>query len=175
MSDFRDFAAKYEQRPSAWIEPTSDWGKGSLDLVEIPTENESNDNIMAFWRPHYALPAGKPWRASYRIRWNSMPRVTPATGRAIATRTGPSSDGKRRIFVVDFAGAGRAADGLKLDVGASTGKLSNLTLQTNPLTKGLRASFELDPSGANLVELRLRLLRADRPVTETWLYRWTAS
>ena len=62
-----------------------------------------------------------------------------------------------------------------LDAGASTGKLSNLVLQPNPLTKGVRASFELDPSGANLVELRLRLLRANRPITETWLYRWTAS
>ena len=96
-------------------------------------------------------------------------------GRATATRTGPSFDGKRRIFVVDFAGAGRTIEGLKLDVGTSTGKLSNLVLQPNLLTKGVRASFELDPSGANLAELRLRLLRANRPITETWLYRWTAS
>lgn len=175
MSDYRDFEAKYELRPSAWIEPTSDWGRGSVDLVEIPTENESNDNIVAFFRPHYVLPAGKPWHASYRIRWNATPRITPSLGRATATRTGPTIDGKRRIFVVDFAGAGRTIEGLKLDAGASAGKLSNLVLQPNPLTKGVRASFELDPSGTNLVELRLRLLRANRPITETWLYRWTAS
>jgi len=175
LSDYRDFEAKYELRPSAWIEPTSDWGKGSVDLVEIPTENETNDNIVTFWRPHFAIPAGKPWHASYRIRWNATPRITPSMGRATATRTGPSFDGRRRIFVVDFAGAGRTIEGLKLDVGASTGKLSNLVLQPNPLTKGVRASFELDPAGANLAELRLRLLRADRPITETWLYRWTAS
>lgn len=175
MSDYRDFEAKYELRPSAWIEPTSDWGKGSVDLVEIPTENETNDNVVAFFRPHYVLPANKPWHASYRIRWNATPRITPAMGRATATRTGPTYDGKRRIFVVDFAGAGRTIDGLKMDVGASTGKLTNLVMQPNPLTKGVRASFELDPAGANLVELRLRLLRANRPITETWLYRWTAS
>jgi glucans biosynthesis protein len=96
-------------------------------------------------------------------------------GRATATRSGPTYDGKRRIFVIDFAGAGRTIEGLKMDAGASTGKLSNLTMQPNPLTKGVRASFELDPGGANLVELRLRLLRANRPITETWLYRWTAS
>jgi glucans biosynthesis protein len=175
MSDYRDFEAKYELRPSAWIEPTSDWGRGSVDLVEIPTENETNDNIVAFFRPHYVLPAGKPWHASYRIRWNATPRITPAMGRATATRTGPTYDGKRRIFVVDFAGAGRTIEGLTMDAGASTGKLSNLVMQPNPLTKGVRASFELDPAGANLVELRLRLLRANRPITETWLYRWTAS
>ncbi|MDY6944111.1 MAG: glucan biosynthesis protein [Pseudomonadota bacterium] len=175
ISDYRDFEAKYELRPSAWIEPTSDWGKGSVDLVEIPTANETNDNVVAFFRPHHTLPAGKPWHASYRLRWNATPRITPTLGRATATRSGPSLDGKRRIFVVDFAGAGRNIEGLKLDVGASAGKVSNPVLQQNPLTKGVRASFELDPSGSNLVELRLRLLRANRPITETWLYRWTAS
>lgn len=175
MSDYRDFQAKYELRPSAWIEPTSEWGKGSVDLVEIPTENETNDNVIAFWRPHSVIRAGKPWHVSYRIRWNTTPRITPSMGRATATRTGPTFDGKRRVFVVDFAGAGRTIEGLKLDAGASTGKLTNLALQPNPLTKGVRASFELDPSGASLVELRLRLLRANRPITETWLYRWTAS
>ena len=51
----------------------------------------------------------------------------------------------------------------------------NLVLQPSPLTKGVRASFELDPSDADLAELRLRLMRADKPVSETWLYRWTAS
>lgn len=175
VSDYRDFEAKYELRPSAWIEPTSDWGKGSVDLVEIPTENESNDNVVTFFRPHYVLPAGKPWHVSYRVRWNATPRITPSLGRAVATRSGPTIDGKRRIFVVDFAGAGRNIEDLKLDVGASAGKLSHPMLQQNPLTKGVRASFELDPSGSNLVELRLRLLRANRPITETWLYRWTAS
>jgi len=175
VSDYRDFEAKYELRPSAWIEPTSDWGKGSVDLVEIPTENETNDNIVTFFRPHYVLPAGKPWHISYRLRWNATPRITPSLGRATATRTGPTIDGKRRIFVVDFAGAGRNIEDLKLDVGASAGKLSHPTLQQNPLTKGVRASFELDPAGSSLVELRMRLLRANRPITETWLYRWTAS
>lgn len=175
ISDYRDFEAQYELRPSAWIEPTSDWGKGSVDLVEIPTENETNDNVVTFFRPHYVLPAGKPWHVSYRVRWNATPRITPSLGRAVATRSGPTIDGKRRIFVVDFAGAGRNIEDLKLDIGASAGKLSHPTLQQNPLTKGVRASFELDPAGSNLVELRLRLLRANRPITETWLYRWTAS
>jgi glucans biosynthesis protein len=175
MSDYRDFEARYELRPSAWIEPTSDWGKGSVDLVEIPTENETNDNIVAFFRPHYPLPAGKPWHASYRMRWNTTPRITPSLGRATGTRTGPTLDGKRRVFVVDFAGVGRNIEGLKLDVGASAGKLHHLVLQPNPLTKGVRASFELDPAGSSLVELRMRLLRANRPISETWLYRWTAS
>lgn len=173
-SDYHDFEASYEKRPSAWIEPTSDWGAGSVDLIEIPTDNETNDNIVAFWRPEQALPAGQPFSGSYRIRWTAQPRITPALGRAVATRTGPSFDGKRRIFVVDFSGANTAdLQQLQMDAHASAGQLSNLVLQPNPLTKSVRASFELDPAGAEVVELRLRLLQGEAPTTETWLYRWT--
>jgi glucans biosynthesis protein len=48
-------------------------------------------------------------------------------------------------------------------------------LMSNPNMHGLRASFELDPSNKDLLELRLRIMRKEQPVTETWLYRWTAS
>ena len=182
-SDYQDLEAHYELRPSVWIEPTSQWGAGAVQLVEIPSNSETNDNVVAFWRPHDTLPAGKPWHISYRLRWTTQPKLTPAMAKASATRTGPSFDGKRRIFVIEFTGTGRAIEGLKLDAGTSAGKLSNLVLQPNPLTKGVRASFELDPGNADVVELRLRLLRSDpsgnaggdRPVSETWLYRWTAS
>ena len=84
-------------------------------------------------------------------------------------------DGKRRIFVVEFAGTGRTTDDLKIDAATSSGKLSNLVLQPNPLTKGVRASFELAPGDNDVAELRLRLLREGKPISETWLYRWTAS
>ncbi len=174
-SDYHDLEAHYEDRPSAWIEPTSRWGEGSVQLVEIPIDNEANDNIVAFWRPKHAIPAGKPWHTSYRIRWNSQLELTLALGKATATRTGPSLDGKRRIFVIEFSGIGRSLEKLKLDAGTSAGKLSNLVLQPNPLTKGARASFELDPGDAEVAELRLRVLRGNRPASETWLYRWTAS
>jgi periplasmic glucans biosynthesis protein len=39
---------------------------------------------------------------------------------------------------------------------------------------GLRASFEIDPNDADVIELRLRIMRGDRAVSETWLYRWTS-
>jgi glucans biosynthesis protein len=47
-------------------------------------------------------------------------------------------------------------------------------LKSNASVHGLRASFEIDPGDAETIELRLRVLRGDKPVTETWLYRWTA-
>lgn len=175
LSDYHDLQAHYHKRPSAWVEPTSDWGAGSVQLIEIPTDRETNDNIVAMWKPKDPIPAGKPWRTTYRIRWNEQPRLPPGVGVVTATRSGPSFDGRRRLFVVDFRGAGRNIEGLRIDVGASAGKVSNPVLQPNPLTKGIRASFELDPADAPVVELRMRVVRGERPVTETWLYRWTAT
>ena len=174
-TDYHDLEARYELRPSAWIEPTSEWGPGSVELVEIPSDRETNDNIVAFWRPKDPLPADKPWQGSYRIRWTSQPKLSPTLARAIMTRSGPSLDGRRRLFVVDFEAKATPGEDLRIDAGSSGGRLTNLVLQPNPLTKGLRASFELDPSDTNVAELRLRILKGDEPVTETWLYRWTAS
>jgi glucans biosynthesis protein len=172
--DFQDFENLYERRPSAWVEPKGDWGAGSVELVEIPSGRESNDNIVAFWRPAQPLSAGRPVQFAYRITWLPEPELPKSMGRVVATRAGASLDGRRRVFLLDFVGAGEKTDGLRLDIGASTGRISNPTLVSNVALQGLRASFEIDPNDAELIELRLRILRGDQPVTETWLYRWTA-
>ena len=39
----------YDRRPSTWVEPLGDWGKGMVQLVEIPTDDEIHDNIAAYW------------------------------------------------------------------------------------------------------------------------------
>lgn len=48
---YLDFEANYEQRPSIWVEPLENWGKGTVQLVEIPSIQEIHDNIVAFWIP----------------------------------------------------------------------------------------------------------------------------
>ena len=48
---YQDDGAFYDRRPSLWVEPRSDWGKGSIQLVELPTVDETADNIVAFWNP----------------------------------------------------------------------------------------------------------------------------
>ncbi len=172
--DFQDFDAQYERRPSAWVEPQGEWGPGSLELVEIPSGRESNDNIVAFWRPSQSLTPGHPAHFAYRIIWSAEPALPKSLGKTVATRSGASLDGKRRVFLLDFVGAGEKVDGLRLDLNASAGKISSATLMSNGALHGLRASFEVDPRDAELIELRLRIMRGDRPVTETWLYRWTS-
>ena len=117
QSDFQDFDAQYERRPSAWIEPKGDWGPGAVELVEIPSGRESNDNIVAFWRPAPAAAAG----ASGAVRLSASagapsPRCRKGLGKSVATRSGASLDGKRRVFMLDFVGAGEKIDGLRLDL-----------------------------------------------------------
>jgi periplasmic glucans biosynthesis protein len=173
--DFQDFENQYERRPSAWVEPKGDWGAGAVELVEIPSGRESNDNIVAFWRPAHGLTPNHPEHFEYRITWLAEPSSPKGMGKVFATRSGASIDGKRRVFILDFVGAGEKIDGLRLDVAASKGRISNATLTSNGSLHGLRASFEMDPNDADLIELRLRVVRGDTPVTETWLYRWTAT
>jgi periplasmic glucans biosynthesis protein len=172
--DFQDFDAQYERRPSAWVEPQGEWGAGSVELVEIPSGRETNDNIVVFWRPTQSLTPGHPAHFAYRIIWNAEPALPKSLGKTVASRSGASLDGKRRVFLLDFVGAGEKVDGLRLDLNSSAGRISNATLMSNSALHGLRASFEIDPRDAELIELRLRIMRGDRPVTETWLYRWTS-
>ena len=172
--DFEDLEDLYERRPSAWVEPKGDWGAGAVELVEIPSGRESNDNIVAFWRPTQPLTPGHPVQFAYRVTWLAEPALPKGLGMVVATRAGASLDGKRRVFVLDFIGAGEKVDGLRLDLGSSAGKVSNAALVSNRAMHGLRASFEIDPNNAELIELRLRILRGDQPVSETWLYRWTS-
>jgi periplasmic glucans biosynthesis protein len=173
--DFEDFDAQYERRPSAWVEPKGDWGPGSVELVEIPSGRESNDNIVAFWRPSQPLTPAHPAHFAYRIIWNAEPAQPKSLGKTVATRSGASLDGKRRVFLLDFVGAGEKVDGLRIDLATSAGRVSNATLMSNGTLHGLRASFEIDPRDADLIEMRLRIMRGDHPVTETWLYRWTST
>lgn len=175
QSDFQDFENQYERRPSAWVEPKGDWGPGAVELVEIPSGRESNDNVVAFWRPSRGLTAGHPAHFEYRITWLEEPNLPKGLGKVVATRSGASLDGRRRVFILDFVGAGEKIDGLHLDFGASAGKISNATLMSNSSIHGLRAAFEIDPNDAGLIELRMRVMRGNKPSTETWLYRWTAT
>jgi len=172
--DFQDLNDLYERRPSAWVEPKGDWPAGAVELVEIPSGRESNDNVVAFYRPAQPFAAGRPVQLTYRIRWLAVPPPTKGIGEVVDARAGASLDGRRRVFILDVVGAGESSEGLRVDLGASAGHLSNVQLVPNPELHGLRASFEIDPGDADLIELRLRILRGDKPVSETWLYRWTA-
>lgn len=176
LSDYEDLEAHYENRPSLWVEPIGDVGEGAVNLVEIPTKGEIHDNIVAFWRPKNKLNAKGEYGFTYRLRWcNDLPPGDLA--RIRHTRSGAASD-KSRLFILDIAGEKLktlAADAKpQLVVSADHGKVFNQNTQPAPQEGGWRAGFELSPDGAKSIELRAQLMMDGTPLSEVWVYRWTA-
>ncbi|MFP2912646.1 glucan biosynthesis protein, partial [Pyxidicoccus sp. 3LFB2] len=103
FSSYEDLEARYELRPSAWVEPVGDWGPGTVRLVELPTPNEFHDNIVAFWVPDAPLKPGTPLKAAYRLHWGAV-SPWPATASFVtATRIAAGDTAGARRFVLDFS------------------------------------------------------------------------
>jgi glucans biosynthesis protein len=174
--EFQDDDQRFERRPSLWIEPLGDWGPGNVQLLEIPSDSEVNDNILAYWRPRTPMAAGSEVAVAYRQYWCWAPPERPPLATVVTTRAGRGSTGRRRRFSVDFAGDTLGeplpAD-LKPILTASPGSIQNPKVWTYPERKVIRVSFELDPGNENACEMRLVLEAGGKPITETWLYRWT--
>jgi len=178
---FQDDVAHWEWRPSLWIEPIGDWGSGEVTLVEIPSESELNDNMVAYWRPKAPLIAGAEASFAYRQFWcwqapNRPPLAQVAVSRSGRATGGPAG-GKRRRFLVDFSGDifadPQRASEINPNLTAAPGTLSNLRTFLDKDRKSMRVVFDMDAGNDTLSELRLVLEAQGKPISETWLYRWT--
>lgn len=173
---FQDDDQRFELRPSVWMEPLGDWGPGSVQLIEIPSDNEVNDNIISYWRPRGAIAAGSETAFAYRQAWCWQTPDRPSLAYAARTRQGRGSQARRRRFVVEFA-AERFADAsflatVKPNLTATPGAINAVRLWPNPERRTLRVGFEVEAGAENLTELRLVLEAGGQPVSETWLDRW---
>ena len=173
FADYEDDEARYDQRPSLWVEPSGEWGEGHVELVEIPSEREMNDNIVAYWQPREPIAAGSSAEFSYRLRFTTEP-LDDSLARAVSTRVGRALDHEeRRSFVIDFEGGGAVPENLVTELSSSGGEVFDARGHVVTETGAYRASFELDPDREDLIELRLELHADGKPWAETWLYRWT--
>jgi glucans biosynthesis protein len=183
FSQYEDDGVFYEKRPSVWVQPKGDWGKGSIMLVEIPTRDEITDNIVAFWCPAEKPQPGKEYLVSYRLHWGpSNPFFDK--GHAFATRTGIGGVvGQKRQyfawrFVVDFKGGSLASltdkSRVQAVVVASRGRVELVSARPLLPQNGWRAMFDLVPTDDSTepVNLRLYLALDDEALTETWLYQY---
>ncbi len=173
FDDYSDIEAAYHLRPSVWVEPDEGWERGELTLVEIPTANEYNDNIVVFWKPGSGWKKGEAHSLSYTLHWSLSPPAVPDVISVAETRAGQVPGEGGRIFVVDFeTNDAPVLKGVEANVSSSAGAISNVIIKQHPETGLTRLSFELDPENAQSVELRAVLTRSGKPVTETWIYRW---
>ena len=178
LAEFGDLEANYERRPSAWVEPIGSWGKGSVHLVEIPSEEEIHDNIVAYWRPVDPYRKSATYKFSYRLVWSddiplrSEKAVVRATSSGLAN--GPPRKTGAIRYAVDFSGAvlAKKRELPEAAVSVSAGKVDAPVVQHNSATGGVRVDF-MRPEGAELVELRLELKSDGKIISETWLSRWT--
>ncbi|WP_163650441.1 glucan biosynthesis protein D [Modicisalibacter sp. 'Wilcox'] len=182
---YQDDGVYYDRRPSVWVEPRGDWGKGSVQLVEIPTLDETFDNIVAFWNPDAPVQPGQELLYAYRLYWcNTLPSQ-PELARCVATRTGLGGviGQKReyfsRRFVIDFRGGPFPFDADQ-DVNVvpviehSAGRVEITSARPLHAIDGYRAMFDLvPPETTDPINLRVYLKAGDQPLTETWLYQWT--
>ncbi|WP_066341176.1 glucan biosynthesis protein [Azohydromonas lata] len=182
---YQDDGVFYEKRPSLWVTPRAGWGKGAINLVELPTDDETNDNIVAFWNPAQPLVPGEERLFSYQLHWGAQPPALPRLAQAVATRTGLGGVvGQKRSyfsqrFAVDFAGgdfsllSGNAQ--VEPVIWASRGQVEITSARPLNALRGWRAMFDLRPMDDSVepIELRLFLRYQGRPLTETWTYQWT--
>jgi len=173
----------YDRRPTCWIEPIGTWGKGAVQLVEIPTDDEIYDNLVAFWLAEQPAKAGDALTYRYRMHWLKDEPFFPVANlaRAFATRIGRGGEpGKERPadvvkMVVEWDGEILKSIpwGVRptVEASASRGELSLQRAEPIWYTDRWRSEFDLKFDGEDPVELRCFMSLEGQPITETWLFQ----
>ncbi|MWJ27084.1 glucan biosynthesis protein D [Halomonas sp. ZH2S] len=182
FSHYLDKEAHYHRRPSQWIEPLESWGEGHVELVELPTPDETHDNIVAYWVPAEAMQAGNSRHYRYMTHTFDADLARHALAKVVRTRQGsagiPGSQEAnpvtQRRFIIDFQGdqlSGLSA-GQPVQARLEAGQSQISDLQVHRLPNGdWRASFRVD-SSHEPADIRLWLALHGRPLSETWHFTW---
>ena len=178
FSSYEDSEARYELRPSAWIEPMGSWGPGRVELVQINTPDETNDNIVAYWVPQRQPPPGDPLDLTYRLHWQGSRVVQrPPSAWVVQTRAGRGyaalADDEQQ-YIVDFVGPSLAA----LPPGANVRAVVSAPANGEILEANV---YHVDPTGAWRMMVRVKQIDVSKPtelrgflqsgadvLTETW-------
>ena len=189
FASYEDVEARYELRPSAWVEPIGDWGAGRVELLQFRTPDETHDNIAAYWVPASAPKPGSPLELSWRVHWQGQAQRLPPAAHVTQTRTGygytrVAQPKQRHKMLIDFAGpalpsaemSGDRAQNLPVPVEAvasasPNGRIVRVHAYPNPARSGWRATLEFDRVDAKqAVELRVFLRQGTNTLSETWSY-----
>ena len=181
FSHFEDLEALYHRRTAVWVQPIEGFGRGNLHLIEIPTGEETWDNVVTLWEPDHLPTATEPLRFAYKLDW--LQEHEHKLAKVIATRWGENvatpDIPDDYIFVIDFTKGtvpeGKPADWVPdLDFNLTgDAKLLDKRVMANPETGGWRAFFKLDiPSKTKLLEMTCELSSGKQPLSERWVYQW---
>ncbi len=184
---YEDIDLAYQLRPSYWIEPKSKFGDGRVELFEMPTTDESNDNIVASWVANQPLQVGTPLTYSYSITssldfdhlFDAAKTLNTFQTQARALGSAEPHSPTSRRFLVDFVGGDLAYykdDAAAIQVVASTsqGKVIRAYPQWNPYTNGFRAAIDVQLDPEQTADIRGFLRAGSKTLSETWTYPWQA-
>lgn len=173
FSDYQDLEANYHTRPSIWVQPLNDWGEGHIELVEIPSDSEANDNIVAYWQPAAPLKKDQPFNYSYRLTLTNDTPILSGQSHIVRSAQGQKLADVDPQIVIDFNNIEvQDIDSLHVDASISQGNIIEAHVTQNPYKKGVRAFVTFDPERAESAEIRVQLKHGDTPLAATWLYRW---
>ncbi|MGS2742909.1 glucan biosynthesis protein [Halomonas sp. LS-001] len=178
FAHYLDLEAQYHRRPSQWVEPLDAWGPGHVELVEIPTPDETHDNVVAYWVADTPLEAGQSKRFRYHTQTLNQAPQAHELAKVIRSRQGnaaipgeeDSASAGQRQWIVDFAGGELATPGtaapveLRIDTSADAVTLAHIKALPN---QQWRATFRVDTITQPL-DVRLALTREGQVISETW-------
>lgn len=179
FSGYEDLEARYDLRPSAWIELRGPWGPGRIELVQIPVPDETNDNIVAYWVPDWQPKPKEALPYSYRVLWQKDRETRPPVGWVRETRRGrgyvKTPDASVELHV-DFEGPvlrrmpATAAVDVSLWVDPN-GEVLERHTSRNEATGGWRFVVRVRRIDTGKpVELRAHLQSGNEILSETWSY-----
>jgi glucans biosynthesis protein len=176
---YQDLEARYDLRPSAWIEPKGAWGPGRVELVQIPVPDETHDNIVTYWVPDRAPRPREPFAFAYRLLWQKERETRPPLAWVRETRRGrgyvKTDDGSVELHV-DFEGPALSRLPAAATVGAAAwiganGEMLERDTRHNEATGGRRFVVRFRRLDRDKpVELRAHLTHGNEVVSETWSY-----
>jgi glucans biosynthesis protein len=181
---YEDLEARFELRPSAWVVPRGKWGAGRVELVQIPSPDETNDNIVAYWVPNVQPQPRKPLDLEYELLWGqpdnlpSPPLRVAQTRRLLLPPAERKEKGAERtlVFAIDFEPAGDVrlpSDAKPAWVVSSNSNAEILenTLRRHDATLGWRATLRVrQVDEKRPVELRGQLNANGAALSEVWSY-----
>ena len=179
FSSYEDLESHYESRPSVWIEPLGRWGDGRVELVQIPTPDETHDNVVAFWVPAQSVAPKTPLDIEYLIHWQKEREKRPPLSWVLQTRRGLGYMRKPDNtvgYTVDFVGPAlrKLAPDAKIESVVTidgNGQVVENNTYPNEVTHGWRMALRVRRvDDKKPVELRAYLRLDKETVSETWSY-----
>jgi periplasmic glucans biosynthesis protein len=181
FSHYQEIFNLYHKVPSLWVKPRGDWGEGEVHLVELPTNYEGLDNIVAFWNPKQKPSPMQPMRFGYELLWTMESDFRLSENHVVATRVGAEArDSPRRQIHIDFAGPKLEAIPEQSPPKAiancsENAKIVETQVLRNPFANTWRVLIKFEPQAGNKepVELRCTLKQGEQASSETWCYLWS--